>query len=60
MELQYDSKHSVSDQVSVDTRDFSPSKVFKELFWREVDHKKKKTEVAVSRPITRASKQSSQ
>ena len=61
MELQSDLKHSISDQVSVDMRDLSPSKVFKELVWQEVTHKKKKkTEVAVSRPITRASKQSSQ
>ena len=60
-ELLSDSRHSVSDQDSVDTRDLSPSKVFNESVWQEVSHKKKKkNEVVVSRPITRASKQSSQ
>ena len=61
-ELLSDSRHSISDQDSVDTRDLSPSKVFNESVWQEVTHekKKKKNEVVVSRPITRASKQSSQ
>ena len=59
--LMSDLRLSTSDQDSVDMRDLSPSKVFNESIWHEVTHKKKeKNEVVVSRPITRASKQSSQ
>ena len=35
-ELLSDSRHSVSDQDSVDTRDLSPSKVFNESFGRKL------------------------
>ena len=60
-ELMSDSRLSATDQDSFDMRDLSPSKVFNESVWQEVTHKKKKkNEVVVSKPITRAFKQSSQ